>query len=311
MDLVAAIEKRHSIRRYDGRRVPEATVRQVVTVGRNALPLRPEIGIRWYIVWEGSVLARRLTGRAGVYGMFTSAPHYLIAVSQERRGFMENLGFCMEQLILAAAVLGLGTCWVGSMFTEEGLRDLVPDLEADERIVALTPLGYGDESPTTQIARRLLRWDSEYQGARKPLHELVSQDIWATPWTPRPGEEDAVLARIFELTRLAPSWANTQPWHFVVNDRQVIATVNHVPQKGNVREGKPYYRLDGGIAMCHFTIAALEAGWRPGQSAESTPRARSPHAQKAHWRIPRRAEVAQLRFRYRIPAEYDILGVFE
>jgi nitroreductase len=294
MDIVAAIEQRHSIRRYDGRPVPREIVQQVTQAGRNAVALCPEIATRWYIVWEGSVLAKHLSGPAGVYGIFTSAPHYVIAVSEERPGFMENMGFRMEQLILQATAVGLGTCWIGGLFTEETLQHFIPDLGHNERIMAITPLGYADLSPRANLARRVIRWGTELLGRRKSSPEVVSQDIWLVPWN----EQDEILSWIFYLTRLAPSWGNTQPWHFVVDEQRVIATVNNTPQKGNVREGKAYYRMDGGIAMCHFYLAAQAARWPTDQ------------VNPPGWRVPTQAERSYLRSRYRIPKTHEILGVY-
>ena len=321
-DLAAAIRERRSVRRYQRRRVPPDVVRQVVAVGQNAHPLHPEIGIRWYVVWEGSVLAERLGGLAGLYGLFTSAPHYIIAVSQERPGYMENLGFCMQQLILAATAQGLGTCWISELFAEDDLLDLVPDLAPDERIVALTPLGYADDSESARMVQQLVRWSTARQGDRKPLRELVSRDIWAIPWTSGWRAEDELLEQILELVRLAPSWANVQPWHLVVDTvahaLAVIAAVNHNPCDetsppcdkaspwGSVHEGKPYYRVDGGIAMCHLDLAAQSLGWPSAQAVGSGWQMDRPPA----WHVLRVEQQARARARYGIPAEYDILGVF-
>lgn len=288
MDPLTVISKRYSVRHYNGMPVPAQIVQQVVAAGRHAVPLDPQIGVRWYVVWDGRNISRVLTGYAGALGMFSQAPHYILAVSQERPGYMENLGFCMEQLILAATALDLGTCWIGSLFTEARLAAFAPDLARDERIVALTPLGYADTSPATRMARQIAHWAFEHSGARKPLFETVSLDTWAIPWT----GEDPLLNRALEQVRLAPSWANTQPWHLIVDDRQVVATVDHTPQRGNVREAKPYYRLDGGIAMCHFYLAVRAMGW------------------SGMWSVPGHKEELDLRRRYAIPAAYDILGTF-
>jgi nitroreductase len=239
-------------------------------------------------VWNGKVVTRRLGTQGGVRGAFLTVPHYILAVSQERSGYMENLGFCMERLILAATCLELGTCWIGALTIGQNLSEFAPDLAPDERIVALTPLGYADTSQRANLARRLRRWGTDRLGERRPLTETVSQDIWSVPWA---GEDEA-LHRILELTRVAPSWSNEQPWHFVVDEQQVLITVNHTSQEGDVRAAKPYCRLDGGIAMCHFDLAAQAAGW------------------KGRWRVPEAAESKMLRDRYVIPRTYDVLGVY-
>ena len=337
-DLIAAIERRHSVRRYARRRVPQDIVHQVVAMARDVRPLRPEIACRWYVVWEGSVLAQRLSGRAGIYGIFTSAPHFILAVSQERPGYMENMGYCMEHLILGATALGLGTCWIGEDFTEASLRAFVPDLGPDERIVALTPLGYAAEETLDQLAgdeassaawtahepsissemarlvQHLIRWSCERQGSRKPLQESVSRDTWVVPWVSGLEAKDDILDRILELVQRSPSWANTQPWHFVVDtvadELQVIATVDHRPRRGNVREGKPYYRLDGGIAMCHLHLAAQALGWHPTWDTGSKHDLGPEKSHTARWHVLRAAQRAHIRIRYGIPSRYDILGIY-
>lgn len=287
MTIIAAIEQRHSVRWYEPRPVVREIVDQIVQSGKKAVSLYPEIDVRWYIAWNGSAVSRSLNGLPRAYGMFSTAPHYIIAVSQKRPGYMENLGFRMEQLILTATALEVGTCWIGGIFVEENLRGFVPDLSDDEAIVALTPLGYEDMSKTAQMARRLIQWGTNLRGRRKPLSEIAFQDVWGVFW---PGN-GASLDRILELTRLAPSWANTQPWRFVISDEAIVAAIYNAAQKGNVREGKPYYRLDGGIAMCHLYLAARAEGitgpWKPISGDDPA-----------------------IRARYAVPADYDILGIF-
>ena len=288
MSLASAIERRHSVRYYNQEPVPRYIVSQVIAAGENSAALYPEIRVRWHMIWDGNAISQRLEGGKAVYDLSAGAPHYILAVSEERDGYMENMGFRMEQLILAATDLGLGTCWIGGMFSEEDMRPLIPRLRANERIIALTPVGYPATSPSAEIARHLLHWGTDHLSGRKPLSEIASQDIWVIPWA----GDDKTLNHILEQIRLAPSWGNIQPWHLVIDDQYAILTVDHDPAKGNVRKGKPYYRLDGGIAMCHFYLAAQAAGWR------------------GKWRIPEAAECKMLGDRYAIPTRYDILGVF-
>jgi nitroreductase len=279
MDLASAIVKRRSVRCYKAERVPRDVLQQVMAAGQNALALRPDIRVRWTVVQDTDLSSHRLEGYVDIPEMFTPPPHHIIALSQERPGYMENLGFRMEQMILAATDLGLGTCWIGGTFNKEEMNDLVPDLGRSERIVAIARLGYADSSPSAYIAQQLLRWSDGRFADRKPLSETVSQYIWTLPWT----GEDRVLNDILEHTRLAPSWNNAQPWHFVVDERWVIATAQHT---------SPYHRLDGGIAMCHLHLAARASGW------------------SGRWLTPEDAEIKMLRDRYAIPGDHDILGIY-
>ena len=63
---------------------------------------------------------------------------------------IESASAAMENLLLAATALGLGTCWMtGPLRDEKALRTVlaIPD---EKEIVAVTPLGYPFEIPGSQ-----------------------------------------------------------------------------------------------------------------------------------------------------------------
>lgn len=87
---------------------------------------------------------------AAVYG---GAPIVIVVLARknddpdEQKATLEGACAAMENLILAATDLGLGTCWMtGSLRDEGSLRGIlsIPD---DREIVAVTPLGYPDAAP--------------------------------------------------------------------------------------------------------------------------------------------------------------------
>jgi len=67
-----------------------------------------------------------------------------------------------DHLILAAANLGLGTCWVAA-FNVEAARDVMK-LPDEAEPVIFTPLGYPADQPGPKT--------------RKPLNELVRYESW-------------------------------------------------------------------------------------------------------------------------------------
>ena len=81
------------------------------------------------------------------------------AVSQGARGAslycIQDATIACAYAQLAATALGLGSVWVGSIFEPESIRDTL-GLRAEERPVALLPLGYPAETPRP-TSRRLLR----------------------------------------------------------------------------------------------------------------------------------------------------------
>jgi nitroreductase len=89
---------------------------------------------------------------------------------------------------------------------------------------------------------------------------------------------DADIEYILEAARLAPSWANSQCWKFiVVKDKKikeelasagnswiihapVIIAACADPSKPGTKGDQPYYMLDIGIAMEHVMLAAADKG---------------------------------------------------
>jgi nitroreductase len=78
--------------------------------------------------------------------------------------FMFDVALAMQNLVLAAHALGLGTVYVGAFDAPEAGRILnVPD---GYRVVAMTPLGYPDEEGRTP--------------SRKELSEIVFYDTFGS-----------------------------------------------------------------------------------------------------------------------------------
>ena len=287
MSVRAAIRRRISVRHYETKPVPEEMLQAVVGSAENSLALDDSIRIHFHLVREGRLVAERMTPLTGTKLLFGSAPHFIIATSEEKPLFMLNMGFRMEQMILFATQQGLGTCWVGGMFSEERIGTFL-GLEKGERVIVLTPIGYPDTSFHGRLAHDAVELVAVNFGRRKALGQMAFGPLWESPLE----TEDGELLEALECTRLAPSWANTQPWRFLVGQREVIAVADAKGRYRNVRQGRHYYRLDVGIAMSHFFLAAREMGWSGRWHATGFDPARvaSEHA---------------------IPEGYEVLGIYE
>lgn len=82
---------------------------------------------------------------AAAYG---GAPVVIVVLSRrssehnEQKAALESACAAMENLVLAAADLGLGTCWMtGPLRDEVSLRKIL-SISDDREIIAVTPLGY-------------------------------------------------------------------------------------------------------------------------------------------------------------------------
>ncbi len=283
MSIRDTIRKRFSVRHYESRQVPGELLQAVVSAGVNSVALDESIRVCFHLIEERRPVAQRMTLLTGRRWLFGSAPHFIVATSEEKPLFMLNMGFRMEQMILFATQQGLGTCWIGGMFTEERISQLV-DLRKGERVIALTPIGYPDTSFYGRMTYELIELGAVNFGRRKPLRQIAFGTRWGTPLS----TQDNELLEALECARLAPSWANTQPWRFLAGEADVIAVADAT---GAVREGKHYYRLDVGIAMAHFFLAAREMGW--GGS----------------WQVTG-FDPAQVAEAHAIPGGYEVLGVY-
>jgi len=69
----------------------------------------------------------------------------------------------MQNLLLAATALGLGTCWMTGPLQDENELKCILEIPKDKEIVAVTPLGYPDgitEAPPRHdpALERNVRW---------------------------------------------------------------------------------------------------------------------------------------------------------
>jgi nitroreductase len=102
---------------------------------------------------------------------FTQAPVVICACGVPAQGWVRrdeknytdvDVSIVMDHLILAAASLGLGTCWVGA-FDPDAAREVL-GLPDDVEPIAFTPLGYAADQPRAK--------------KRKSLSDLVRYERW-------------------------------------------------------------------------------------------------------------------------------------
>lgn len=231
-----AIEPRHSTRIYDSRPVESE---KLEILRKLCAAFRPADGVRAELKTSpGENLFR---GIVGGYGKIKGNHAYMAFIGRPDAPHVEEMiGYLGEGFILEATALGLATCWIGGFFRrEEAGREL--GLADGERIYALTPLGYPLERLTFE--ERMMR-GFRTERKRKPMEKLVS-GIAPQQW---PSWVRAGL----EAARIAPSAANRQPWHFIVDEESVTLTTEAKRDLIGVSR-----RLDCGIAMLHFELGAL------------------------------------------------------
>jgi hypothetical protein len=196
--------------------------------------------------------------RLGTYGTVRGAAAFILGAAEARGMYLEDFGHAMERLILQATDLGLGSCWLGGFFTRGSFSRRLATSRS-ERIPSVAALGRirDREKAEGGLMRR-----SVGGFRRKPWQELFHDGSFETALT---REQAGAYATALEMVRLAPSASNRQPWRIVRNGSSwhffIRRTPGYPPRISRSLMGiEDLQRVDSGIAMCHFELAAREQG---------------------------------------------------
>jgi nitroreductase len=236
------IAKRRSRRRFD----PNLSVapETLAPLGKVCNEFAPFPHARACLITESAETVFK--GIIGSYGKVKDAPAFIAFIGDMDGPFVqEEVGYTGEGIILEATALGLNTCWVAGFFKPEVVAPLL-ELSDRERVLAITPVGYAQQSESWE-EKLMTRFGRSHN--RLPLSKLA---------TGLPGDKWPDWVNVcLEAARLAPSAANRQPWGFDVQDDGVTVFVRTRGPAFNVSK-----RLDCGIAMLHLEVAAADCGRR-------------------------------------------------
>lgn len=177
MDFFEVIKNRRSIRKYKPDSVSRTDIAKILDAANwapSALNLQQwdfiivakdkisKLGNNFKVIvdnftkdWENKPAANILSrdeflGFAANYG---GAPHVIVVLTDKsndptyQKANLESASAAMENMLLAATALGLGTCWMtGPLHDEKALRQLL-EIPDSKEIVAVTPLGYPAVTP--------------------------------------------------------------------------------------------------------------------------------------------------------------------
>ena len=153
MEFIDVITKRHSVRGYLDKEVEKEKLDYVLKAatiaptGVNAQPFKV------YVI-DTKKYKDELSK---IYGAkwFVEAPLVLAVVGIKNKAWtrpwdQKNIAdidatIVMDHMILAAADVGLGTCYIGAFKKYEAHKFL--ELDENEEVVLFTPLGYGNAEP--------------------------------------------------------------------------------------------------------------------------------------------------------------------
>lgn len=240
------VNQRYSVRTYDPRPVEDTVKEQILSYASTLNnPLGPKANFQ-FIEKETSSNGEKL----GTYGVIKGANLYMGVTIPNKEGALEALGYDFEQLVLYMTSLGLGTCWLGGTFNKGAFAEAMNVKEGD-LFPIISPVGY----PATKMRiseslfRRTLGADN-----RKSWETLFFNKDFNTPLS---RDEAGDYQFLLEMVRLAPSAVNKQPWRVIFDGNAFHFFEKHT-LGGNEVAGVDIQRIDVGIALCHFHLAAME-----------------------------------------------------
>jgi len=156
MDVLTAIKNRRSIRRFVNKEIPK----EAVDALKDALIWAPSAGNlqgrRFYFVFNNDI-KKKIVDAALHQTFIAQAPlvvvpcaDLLIGRHYGKRGeelyCIQDVACSIENMMLAAHSLGLGTVWVGA-FHEEDVASIL-EMPPHLRPVAIVPVGYPAHTPS-------------------------------------------------------------------------------------------------------------------------------------------------------------------
>ena len=183
--LQAVILARSSVRRYDARTVSDEHILSVVEAARLAPSASNSQPWRFVVVKDPQTrdaLARRCFSGIFLPTRFAASAPVIIVLCAERAGTVElaksirdsamyqlDCGIAGEHMVLRAAELGLGTCWIG-WFNRRGARRAI-NAPRHVRVVSLIAMGF----PAADVPVR--------KKVRKPLNSILWLDSWGKSYS--------------------------------------------------------------------------------------------------------------------------------
>ncbi|NQT23456.1 MAG: nitroreductase family protein [Candidatus Omnitrophica bacterium] len=162
MDVFDAISKRASVREYKEKSIEKALLEKLVDAGRRAPTARAVEPWEFVVVTDRGTLKK--LGQIANTGSFIKDAGCCIAVyCKETKYYLEDGVAATENILIQAAGLGLGACWVAGdkkPYTEE--VSLLLGVPPEMKLISLLSLGWPKDEPMQKKNRSLkdvMHWE--------------------------------------------------------------------------------------------------------------------------------------------------------
>ena len=134
-ELLKAVDKRHSVRRYTDKAIEGETLEKL---NEKIKEINEKSGLNIQLVLnEPKAFGSFLTH----YGTFSGVKNYIALIGKDDKDLDEKCGYYGEELVLFAQVLGLNTCWVALTYKKVKSAYVIGE---GEKLCLVISLGYGE-----------------------------------------------------------------------------------------------------------------------------------------------------------------------
>ncbi len=147
MSFLDLILSRRSIRKYEPKDVPDDVLKRILEAGRQAPSAANRQPIHFVVVRD-TEKKKKLSALLSRF--IKDAPIVIVGCADEKstltgKWAVVDTAIAMENMVIAAWTLGVGSCWVGSFDEDSAKKFLnIPD---KWKVVALVTFGYPAEQP--------------------------------------------------------------------------------------------------------------------------------------------------------------------
>jgi nitroreductase len=173
MDLLEIIKNRRSIRSYKKRDLPQEIIEKLLEAARWA-PSAGNVQPWAFVVASSQKMKQSLS--MATYGQreLEEASVVFVVCADEKlaeqsygvRGkslyCLQDTAAAIQNIMLTAYSLGLGSCWIGA-FKENEVRQVIK-APKEKRPIALIPVGYPNEAPAAR--------------SRRPVSEIMHKETF-------------------------------------------------------------------------------------------------------------------------------------
>lgn len=178
MDFTEVVASRKSIRDYSNKTIEPEKINKILKAAILAPSWANKQCCRFVVVTQKSKI-NKLSSLINPW--LKDAPVVIVACADpENSGskngmdyYLVDVGISLQQLILAATDLGLGTCWIGG-FNETKIKKIL-EIPDHIKVVAMTPIGYRKERESfrSRISKKIIG-----SNKRIPFEKVVHKEKW-------------------------------------------------------------------------------------------------------------------------------------